>query len=196
VNAVNRKARYLAFIGAVICAAVEVPYTDWMLHGGGGEYTYREPFIASFLGFIAVMAAAGAVFVQQRHLASYLLMFSATGSLALGVVGIFSIGLPLILAAIPLIVAAGLSSQHLGHRLVAPAAIASALLVLLAGLAATELPYGCPQSGFSGGSGRVLFAVPYQWTCVNGKLTVSGRECTEGSAVIDVHGHVVSSSGC
>jgi hypothetical protein len=48
-----------------------------------------------------------------------------------------------------------------------------AVVVLLAGVSFTELAVRCPANGQESGSGFSLLGGSYQYSCDNGKLTIS-----------------------
>ena len=58
-------------------------------------------------------------------------------------------------------------------RITAAGGAVVAVVVLLAGISATELAIRCPAAGVETGSGADLLSGSYQYTCDNGKLTIS-----------------------
>ena len=111
-----------------------------------------------------------------------LLGVSAAGLILLGFLGIFSIGLPLLVAAVlaslGLVHALGQArSSAKGSRDAAVAmAVGGAVLavvVLLAGISLTELALRCPARGIESGTGATLPGGAYQYSCDNGTLTIS-----------------------
>jgi len=121
--------------------------------------------------------------VSAARWRALLLGFSAAGLILLGFFAIFSIGLPLmvagVLASLGLINAlrpARSSGEPSGKASAAVAAGGAvlAVVVLLLGLSLTELVIRCPANRIESGSGAVLLGGPYQYSCDNGKLTISG----------------------
>ena len=194
-----RGVRRLAAVGAGLAGLVCLLYLV-VVSGqpGDGAISLRVPFVAAFIAAMALAAAAAAGKRADRF-APLLLGLSAAGLLAMGVIAIFSIGVALLVAAIPILVAAVLAVQR-SHELAGVVqlvgGLALALAVFVVGIRVTEVPVACPPSGYESGSGPGLFSGPYHWTCVNGRLTVAPGECTRGGATIDRNGHVVATSGC
>jgi hypothetical protein len=86
----------------------------------------------------------------------------------------FSIGLPLVIAGA--MAAAATARTMLGHRgmvssLSALAAAVTAIAILIAGFEVTERLIVCPDHGSMGGGGSGFVTGPYQYECVDGKLT-------------------------
>jgi hypothetical protein len=186
--------RRFAIIGGLLAFVADGAYIWVLQQQGTGDGTLRAPFVIAFIAVCAVTAVLGAV-VPLRAPRLLLLTFSAVGLLVMGFLGIFSIGLLLLLAAVPIAVSVG-RSLVLPFPKVLPALAggALALLVLAAGTWATELPVSCPAGGPSAGSGSGLFTGDYHWTCNNGRLTVSSGSCHTFSGSVDPSGH--SSSTC
>ena len=111
-----------------------------------------------------------------------LLGASAAGLLLLGYFGIFSIGLPLLvagaLALVSLIGTLSLGGPPAGSRKAAAAGMAAAGAVLavvlqLAGFSLAERAIRCPANGIESGSGPGVLGGSYEYSCNNGKLTIS-----------------------
>jgi hypothetical protein len=148
---------------------------------GATDGTLRVPFVAAYLAACGLAALVGAVLPWPAARLA-LLSFSAAGTLLFGVLGIFSIGLVLLVVAIPLVFAV------LHSRVRAPARLATmlvgavaALAVSVVGLWATEFPVSCPKSGGSAASGVGFLTGDYHWTCSDGKLTTGGGFVQSGS---------------
>ena len=123
----------------------------------------------------------------------------AGGLVAIGLIAIFSVGIAILLASVPIIVAAVQSLIKVRRpigMLQAVGGLVIALVVFLAGIQLTEVPVACPATGYEAGSGSGLFSSPYHWSCINGKLTVASGECTHGGATVDPSGKVIATSGC
>ena len=172
-----------AGVGAAIIAAADDAYYLGVVNtqGGSNPQFLRVPFVAAYIALMAICAALStrASAARWRPL---LLGVSAAGLLLLGYFGIFSIGLPLlvagVLASLGFINALGqarLPGETSGKATASMAAggAALAVVVLLAGISLTELTLRCPANGIESGSGSVLLGGPYQYSCDNGKLTIS-----------------------
>ncbi|MBA2751093.1 MAG: hypothetical protein H0U41_02500 [Actinobacteria bacterium] len=95
-----RRSRVLGALAAAIAGTVDVGYL-WLIHQQGTEPLTdgRVVLVASLVGFGAAAAAAGAVTPRPRPRMSRLALASSL-LMVLGVVGLFSIGLPLLVAAV------------------------------------------------------------------------------------------------
>jgi len=84
----------------IVACAVDIVYVSQIIGPPGGRpdpLVWRSPFVAFF---IAVMAVAAALAVRPSAVGwrTLLLGLSSAGLLAMGYLGIFSIGLPLLVA--------------------------------------------------------------------------------------------------
>ena len=174
--------RWAGVGAAIIAAADDALYLGVInTQGGSNPQFLRAPFVAVFIALMAICAALSFRASAARWL-PLLLGVSAAGLILLGYFGIFSIGLPLVVAGV--LASLGLLSA-LGHarssaKTSGKAAVAMAVggatlavLVLLAGFALTELALRCPANGVENGSGATLLGDSYQYSCDNGKLTIS-----------------------
>jgi hypothetical protein len=174
--------RWVGVGAAIIAAAVDVLYVGVInTQGGSNPQFLRAPFVAAYIALMAIFAALStrASAARWRPL---LLGISAAGLLLLGVFSIFSIGVPLmvagVLASLGLINALGparSSGERSGKASAAVAAVGAVLAVvaLLVGLSLTELAIRCPANGVEEVSGTNFLGGPYQFSCDNGKLTIS-----------------------
>src|SRR5437867_9915243 len=90
--------RWLAGVAAIIAAVVDVLYYGFVGHQGGHDpLGWRVAFVATFIALLAVAAALSAR-ASATAWRPALLALSAIGLLAMGFIGIFSIGLPLLIA--------------------------------------------------------------------------------------------------
>lgn len=91
--------RYTAVAAAGVGAAVDVVY-DLVAPREGTEFPPRVVFIAAFIGVMAALLLAGAAVARlDERFAQVLLCGASAGYLLAGLVGIFSIGAPLVIAA-------------------------------------------------------------------------------------------------
>ena len=175
--------RWAGVGAAIIAATVDVLYLGIVgSQGGSAPQFLRVPFVAAFIALMAICAALSA----RRSAARWrplLLSISAAGLLLIGFFAIFSIGLPLmvagVLASLGLINALGQarSSRETSGKAAAVGMAAGgavvAVVVLLAGFELSELAIQCPPSGIESSSGPSLLGGSYQYSCDNGKLTIS-----------------------
>jgi hypothetical protein len=168
--------RWAGVGAAIIAAAVDALYLG--VASSDAQFL-RVPFVAGFIALMAICAALSARASAMRW-RPLLLGFSAAGLLLLGVIGIFSIGLPLlaagVLALLGLINALSRpgSAPSRSGRAAAGMAAAGALLaavVLLGGFVLTELALRCPAHGVMGGNASSLFGGS-AYNCDHGKLTI------------------------
>jgi len=168
-----------AGVGAAIIAAA-----DDILYVGAASSDaqfLRVPFVAGFIALMAICAALSARASATRW-RPLLLGVAMAGLLLLGVIGILSIGLPLLvaglLALVGLINSLSRPGSAPGRSGRAPAGMAAggallAVVVLLSGFIVTELAIRCPARGVMGGSGPSVLGGSYAYSCDNGNLTIS-----------------------
>jgi asparagine N-glycosylation enzyme membrane subunit Stt3 len=174
--------RWTGVGAAIIAAADDALYLGVInTQGGSNPQFLRAPFVAAFIAVMAVCAALSSR-ASAARLRPLLLGASAAGLLLLGFFGIFSIGLPLMVAG----VLAGLgligslaqakpSAETAGKAAVAIAVGGGvlAIVALLVGLSITELAIRCPANGIEEVSGTSFLGGSYQARCDNGKLSIS-----------------------
>ncbi len=197
----SRTTRILVLIAAVVVLVGDAGYL--LLISTQGAYppdAFTVPFVA---GYWAVMAAMlGLSLMSAPLLVKLRPAFRAgpaAGLLVMGVLALFSVGLPLV-------VAGGLATGAAIRTLAGPqrkqamitevAAAVIAVVVLVAGFEATERLILCPAHGVSGGSGYGLVSGGYHWQCVDGRLTFASGFCTSQGGGIDANGHAFSTSSC
>jgi hypothetical protein len=169
--------RWAGVGAAIIAAAVDVLYLGT---ASGDAQFLRVPFVAGFIALMAICAALSARASATRW-RPFLLGIAAAGLLLLGVIGIFSIGVPLLVAGLLALVglinalrpgsAPGRSGRAAAGMVAGGAVLAVA--VLLGGFIATELALRCPARGVIGGTGSSLLGGSYAYGCDNGTLTIS-----------------------
>jgi hypothetical protein len=191
--------RKLPLAGAGLVVVIDVFYLA-LIRSQASErvVSLRVPFVAGFIGVMALAAVLGSWRRLDRY-ARLLLGLSAGGLVAMGLIAIFSVGILILLAAVPIVIAAVQSLVRVRRPIgivQAFGGLVLALAVFLAGIQLTEIPVACPLRGYEAGSGSGLVSGPYHWTCVNGKLTVAPGECTHGGATVDPSGTVIATSGC
>lgn len=174
--------RWTGIAVAAIAGTVDVLYLGYVnSQQASAPWFLRVPFVAGFIVLMAICAAlsAWASAIRWRPL---LLGASAGGLLLLGFFAMFSIGLPLVAAG--LVALAGLMgtlsqtdpaarmSSALARVGMAAVGAVMAVVILLAGFTLTEFAIRCPVSGTEGGGGGPVLG-SYQYSCDNGKLTIS-----------------------
>jgi hypothetical protein len=101
-----------------------------------GTEERRVEFVASFVGLMAVLSLAGALGAALNSgVSRAILLAAATGNMGMGVLGLFSIGAPLLVAGGLLFAAEPFSGDHPWLNLLAPALV---LIVLAFGIALTS----------------------------------------------------------
>jgi hypothetical protein len=163
---------------------------------GGAPDAYTVPFVAAYLVIIATLLAASLMRPLSPGLRFPLRAAAAAGLLVLGVLSLFSIGLPLVVAGA---MATGATVRTLrgplltSSSLFAVGAAVIAVVVLIAGFEVTERMIVCPAHGSSGGGGNGFVTGPYYYDCVDGRLSFHSGSCSSTS--IDANGNV-SHPGC
>jgi len=175
--------RRLAVAAALIAGTVDVLYLGYVgSQGPGDPQLLRVPFVAIFIAVMAICAALSARKSAARW-RPLLLGASAAGLLLLGYFGIFSIGLPLLVAgAFALVSLVGTLSLEGGPPArsgkaaatgIAAVGAVTAVVVLLAGFSVAERAIRCPASGSESGSGPGVLGGSYEYSCNNGELMIS-----------------------
>lgn len=133
-DAASSRGRIAALAGAGSGAVVDVIYLRAIFDQHTGLDS-RVSFVAGFIALMALLALTAALRRDSASLAPRLLLLGASsGFLAIGVVGLWSIGFALIAAG--LVTFSGTSPTSL-PRVAALAAILSPIIALVAGLALT-----------------------------------------------------------
>lgn len=134
---------------------------------------YTVPFVAGYLVLMAAFLAASLAGLPNPIWRMPLRAAAAGGLLVLGIIAVFSIGLPLVFAGI---LATGAAVRTLQGRiwtrvgLSGVAAAVAAVVVLVAGFEVTERMIVCPSSGNASGGGTGFVTGPYHYDCVDGQL--------------------------
>jgi hypothetical protein len=191
-------ARFLTWLALVVVLATDVAYLLVIRAQGGADPTtaYTVPFVAAYLVVMAATLSASLIKWTPAVAALPLRAAAAGGLLVLGLLAIFSIGLPLLVAgsvsgASALVTLGG--SQLKSSVLLGFGAAAIAVAVLVAGFTVTAGIIVCPAQGSMSGGGTRLLTGPYYYDCVNGELTYHSGSCNSGST--DAAGNV-SHPGC
>lgn len=168
-------ARVLTGLALVIVVGVDALYIGLIVGQGGGDPATPlvVPFISAYLVLVALSLLASLIAPASSTPA---LRGGAAGGLSvLGVFAAFSIGLPLLLAALFAIVAAVLATTlRPGARSVISAVLAGVVAVglLLVGFQISWSYLVCPASGQGGGTEPSLIGPGPSYECNGGVLTV------------------------
>jgi hypothetical protein len=175
--------RWARVAAAVIAGTADVLYLGYVGSQGASDPQFlRVPFVATFIAVMAMSAALSsrASAAPWRPL---LLGASAAGLLLLGYFGIFSIGLPLLVAGALAFVGligslslTGGSPADPGKAAAAGMAVGGtvlAVVVILAGFSLAERAIRCPARGMESGGGSGFLGGSYQYNCADGTLTLS-----------------------
>jgi|SRR5438034_11781782 len=158
--------RRLGLIVAVLVMTVDVLYIWYVrfVQGATSDLPWRAPFVASYLGVVAICALLSTTATAGAWRTA-LLGACASGLLVLGFFAMFSIGLPLVVMG--LFAAAALFraiASATRRSLAAGASIVGALaavLLLLTGFEITERIIACPPGVISGGGGAGFLTGSY-----------------------------------
>lgn len=187
----------MTWFALVFALATAAAYLLLILgQGGAPSDIVTVAFVASYLAALAALLAASLLRRSSTVVRLALRAAAAGGLLVLGVLAIFSIGLPLLIAGA---MATGAAVRTRRGPFLSPlsiwavAAAAVAVVVLVAGFEVTERMIVCPAHGSSGGGGTGLVTGPYYYDCVNGQLTFHSGSCN--SAASDSNGNVTH-PGC
>jgi hypothetical protein len=193
--------RWVVLTAVIVACAVDIVYVSQIIGPPGGRpdpLVWRSPFVAFF---IAVMAIAAALAIRPSAAGgrTVLLGLSSVGLLAMGYLAIFSVGLPLLVAGLGLLVAliyAVVASGQPAGVMRAAAGGLLALVIFFGGFELTAQAITCPVHAFEGGTGSSFLGGPYHYTCVDGKLTIRPGDCSHMGASMDASGHVIAVSDC
>jgi hypothetical protein len=190
----TRAARLMTWMALILVVGTDVAYL-LLIRGQGAlaPDAYTVPFVA---GYLVVVAALLFTSLQRPAWRMPLRAASAGGLLVLGVLALFSVGLPIVVAgglsaAATVRTARGL--QITKESITAVVAAVVAAVVLIAGFEITQRVIVCPTTGSSGGGGSGFLTGPYYYDCFNGQLMYHSGSCN--SSAIDSNGNVTH-PGC
>jgi hypothetical protein len=194
----GRALRVMVMIAFVIVLVTDVGYV--LLIRTQQPYppdAFTVPFVAAFLALMAAMLGVSLLdsgpIVRLRPA---LRAGAAAGLLVLGVLALFSIGLPLVVAG-ALATGAALRSLVGRRRTAVVAEFIAAVLVLVvlvSGFEVTERLIVCPAIGESGGGGPGFVTGGYHWECVNGQLNMHSGFGNSGTTTVGPNGNVTTAS--
>lgn len=176
----SRPARFMAWFALAVALATDAVYLLLKLGQGSAPLDiYTVFFVAGYLLAIGILLMISLLRASRPAWRMPLRAAAAGGLLVLGVVAIFSIGLPLVIAGA---MATGATVRTLrgpfvnASSLVAVAGAVIAVVVLVAGFELTERLIVCPAQGSASGGGTGFVTGAYHYECVNGQLAFhSGR---------------------
>ena len=193
--------RWVVLIAVIVACAVDMLYVAQIIGppgGRGNSLVWRSTFVALFIA-VMVIAAALAVRPSAASWRTILLGLSSVGLLAMGYLAIFSIGLPLLvagLAVLVVLIGAVVASPQPAGVIRAAAGGLLALVIFFGGLELTAQAISCPAHGFEAGTGSSFFGGPYHYLCVDGKVTIRPGDCIHMGASVDPSGHVTAVTDC
>jgi hypothetical protein len=197
----GRSLRWILTAALAVTSVVDILYVSYLSRPPGGlgnSLIWRGPFIAAF---IAVMAVAVALTLRSSasRWRTVLLGLSSIGLIAIGFLGIFSIGLPLLaagLASLAVLIGILLESPKRSDLVKAAAGGLLALAISFSGLELTAQAISCPAHGLEGGTGSSFLGGPFHYLCVDGKLTIRPGDCNHMGASMDPNGRVTAVGDC
>jgi hypothetical protein len=165
----------MAWFALILALATAVAYL-WLKLGQSDAAVdvYTVVFVAGYLVLMAALLLTSLTRLSRTAWLIRLRAAAAGGLLVLGILAIFSIGLPLVIAGA---MATGSTVRTLrgpfrtSASLTAVAAAVVAVIVLVAGFEVTERLIVCPSQGTRTVSGSGLVTGPYHYECVNGRLS-------------------------
>jgi hypothetical protein len=123
---------------AVLGAATVIVYLV-LINSQADGMDPRVAFFASFIGLMAVFSLSGAVAAKRGNgISRTFLLAALMGNMAIGILGILSIGAPLVVAGALLLAVKPFSAGHPLRNLLPPALV---LIVLALGIALTNQAY-------------------------------------------------------
>jgi hypothetical protein len=199
----TRAARFMTWFALIVALASDAIYLSLTRGQASGQQglvldVFTLPFAAGYVFVLAAMLAASLMHRWKPAVRTSLRAAASGGLLVLGVIAIFSIGLPLVIAGA---MATGATVRTLRGPMFtrssvsAVAAAIAVVVVLVAGFEVTERMIVCPGQGTVTGGGSGFVTGPYHYECINGRLGFHSGSCNGATATIDSSGNVTS-SGC
>lgn len=196
----DRTTRALVAVPIVVVIVMDALYVAIAVNQNSQDHAPPEKFIFPFIAaYLAVMAVLLTVSLMPRWTVTTRMALRAAaagGLLVLGVVAMFSIGLPLVIAGAMATAATVRTVSRHRVMLSSVSAVGAAMIavaILIAGFEVTDRLIVCPEHGTMGGGGSGFVTGHYYYDCVNGTLTFHSGQCMSGSS--DSSGNV-SRTGC
>lgn len=196
----SRAVRLMVQVPIVITVLTDAAYVVLISsQGPRAPDVFTVPFVAGFIALMAVLL--GLSLFENRllvRLRPALRAGAAAGLLVLGVLGLFSIGLPLLAAGF---VATGAAVRTLVGRGVPGVVweVGATLLViaiLVTGFEVTARLIVCPPNGSMSGGGPGFVTAGYHYECVNGRLYMHSGACNTGGGTADSQGNISPANSC
>ena len=179
--------RKSAIAAAVIAATVDVLYVEVVIPAQHAEDPafLTVPFVAAFIALMTICALGSAALPSRASVERWRPLLSgaaASGLLLIGFFALMSIGLPLFVAGLVLLISlvANLSSGGATDRRRALTRIGMAvgggalsIALLLGGFSLAEVMIRCPANGQMSGGGITVVGTSYSYSCDNGRLSVT-----------------------
>jgi hypothetical protein len=171
--------RRVGLIVAIVVAVVDVLFIWFVgfVQGATSDMPWVVPFVASYLGLLAVCALLSATGPPSAWRIA-LLGASAGGLVVLGFLALFSIGLLLFVMCLVSIGGLVMAIRGATNRGFATgASIAGALLavlIMVAGFAISDRIIAC-RPGVDSGGGTGFLTSSYSYTCQNGRAIVTWK---------------------
>jgi hypothetical protein len=199
----TRAARFMTSFALVVVLATDAVYLSAIRGQNSGQSglipdVYTLPFVAGYLVVMAALLVTSLMPLRTPAWRMPLRAAAAGGLLVLGVLAIFSSGLPLVIAGA---LATGATVRTMrgpfvsASSLSAVAAAVVAVVVLVAGFEVTERMIVCPSQGVMMRSGSGFVTGPYYYACVDGRLSFHSGTCNSATTGIDSSGHATY-NGC
>jgi hypothetical protein len=199
----SRPARFMTWFALIVALASDAAYlslTRGQVSGQQGLVldVFTLPFVAGYVFVLAALLAVSLMHRWKPAVRTSLRAAASGGLLVLGVIAIFSIGLPLVIAGA---MATGATVRTLRgpvftrSSVVAVAAAITAVAVLVTGFEVTERMIVCPGQGTMTGGGAGFVTGQYHYECINGRLAFHSGSCSGATTTIDSSGNVTY-SGC
>jgi hypothetical protein len=193
----SRAARLMTWAALILVLATNTAYV-LLIRGQDGvaPNAYTVPFVAGYLLVLAALLASSLTRLPRPAWRTPLRAAAAGGLLVLGVLALFSVGLPLVVAGA---LATGAAVRTLRGPQVTKASLSAigaavlAVVILVGGFEVTQRAIVCPATGSSGGGGSGFVTGSYYYDCVDGRLTYHSGSCSSSS--IDSSGNVTH-PGC
>lgn len=193
----GRATRVLVAVAAVLVVVTDALYLAIVFNQGVYQLeSFTTPFIVAYLALMAGLLAASLMKRWSVAVRAAFRAAAAAGLLVLGVLGLMSIGLGLVIAAAMAIAATVRTLRgplFAASNLLGAASAVIAVAVLIAGFEVTGRMIVCPSSGSMSGGGSGFLTGPYYYDCVNGHLNFHSGSCTSGA--MDENGNVTH-PGC
>jgi hypothetical protein len=137
----------------------------------------RTSLLAMLVAACALFSAVGWRLPDDRA-AVLVLSTAGCGLLGLGVLGIFSVGLAFLAASVPLVIGTLTlfsTSPTLAELYAAALGGVVAAAAIFASIYVTELPTSCAPGTTLAGGGSTYFHGDFNYTCINGHLSLHTR---------------------